>query len=350
MTVQQRMSPLKSFASDNNAPVHEAVLRAVTDVNSGDVIGYGDDIYTLSAERKLKEQFGKDTRVYFMVTGTGANVAGLSHITRPYHAVICSDKAHLENDECGAPEKMCGCKLIRVPGNDGKIKVNDLYPLLGSLGFPHHSQPKVISLTQSTEMGTVYQLEEIREIAGFANDHNMYLHMDGARLANAAACLNVSLEETTMFSGVDLLSFGCTKNGAMGAEAVIFFNQELAEGFEYTRKQSMQLISKMRYVSAQFDAMFSGNLWLENAQQANRMAGLLAERVSRIPDVTITQKVETNAVFAILPASAIEKLRQHYFFYTWDAQRNEVRWMTAYNTTEKDIEEFVAAIKDAVKP
>jgi len=340
---------LKSFASDNNAPVHEAIFHAMMEANKGDAIGYGDDIYTLKAERIFKEIFGSECRVFFMLTGTGANAAGLSHITRPYHAIVCSDKSHLENDECGAPEKVTGCKLISLPSDNGKIRVEQLVPLLHSVGFPHHSQPKVISITQPTELGTVYQLDEIRDIAAFARENNLYLHMDGARIANAAARLNTALAEISQHAGVDMLSFGGTKNGAMLAEALVFFNGDLAGEFEYTRKQSMQLMSKMRYIGAQFNALFSSDLWLKNALHANSMAGLLAERLQSISQVQITQTVETNAVFAVIPKNAIEKLQRKYFFYIWNAQRNEVRWMTAYNTTEKDIEEFVAAIREAVE-
>ncbi len=340
---------MKSFASDNNAPVHEFVMQAMVDANKGDAIGYGDDIHTLAAERKFKEIFGNDIAVFFVLTGTGANVSSLAHITRPYQAIICSDKAHLENDECGAPEKITGCKLLRLPSSDGKIKIEQITPLMHSVGFQHHSQPKVISVTQATELGTVYTLEEIRNIAFFANENDLYLHMDGARLANAAASLNVSLAEMTKEAGVDVLSFGGTKNGAMAAEALVFFNKELAREFEYTRKQTMQLLSKMRYISAQFNALLSNNLWLKNAQHANLMASLLAEKVRQSKRVQITQAVETNAVFATLPADAIEKLKRRYFFYMWDASRNEVRWMTAFNTTEQDIEDFVEALKEALE-
>ncbi len=339
---------IKSFASDNNAPVHESVIRAIAEANQGDAIGYGDDVHTLKAEQKFREQFGKDIAVYFVCTGTGANVSALDHITRSYHAVICSNKAHLHQDECGAPEKYIGCKLLRLPSEDGKIKPEQMRPLMHSLGFPHHAQPKVISITQATELGRVYSVEEIREISRFANEYDLYLHMDGARIANAAASLNVSLEEMTKFAGVDVLSFGGTKNGAMAAEAVVFFNQDLAQEYEYTRKQSMQLISKMRYISAQFSALLSNDLWLQNARHANAMAALLADKISDISGVEITQKVETNAVFAMLSPKAIEKLKRKYFFYMWDATRNEVRWMTAFNTTEEDIENFVDALKEAL--
>lgn len=339
---------IKSFASDNNAPVHESVIRAIAEANHGDAIGYGDDVHTLEAEQKFREQFGKGIAAYFLCTGTGANVSALDHITRSYHAVICSDKAHLHQDECGAPEKYIGCKLLRLPSADGKIKTEQMRPLMHSLGFPHHAQPKVISITQATELGRVYSIEEIKEIALFAKEYNLYVHMDGARLANAAASLKVSLAEMTKFAGVDVLSFGGTKNGAMAAEAVVFFNQELAQEYEYTRKQSMQLMSKMRYISAQFSALLTNDLWLQNARHANAMAALLADKISEIDGVEITQMVETNAVFATLSPEAIEKLKRKYFFYMWDATRNEVRWMTAFNTTEEDIENFVEALKEAL--
>ncbi len=339
---------MKSFASDNNAPVHEMIMRAMMDANKGDAIGYGDDIHTLAAEQKFKDIFGKDVAVFFLLTGTGANVSSLAHVSRPYHAIICSDKAHLENDECGAPEKITGCKLLRLPSSDGKIRVEQMRPLMHSLGFQHHSQPKIISITQATELGTVYTLQEIGEIALFAEENDLYLHMDGARLANAAACLNVSLAELTKHAGVDMLSFGGTKNGAMAAEALVFFNMELAKEYEYTRKQTMQLLSKMRYLSAQFNALLSNDLWLINARHANKMAALLAEKIREFDEITITQELQTNAVFAIAPPDAIEKLKRKYFFYDWDVTKHEVRWMTSFNTTEEDVDNFVEALKQAL--
>ncbi len=341
---------VRSFASDNNAPVHESVMRSMMDVNHGDVISYGDDIHTLNAEQKFKELFGKEIVVFFVITGTGANVSSIAHITRPYNSIICSDKAHLENDECGAPEKITGCKLLRIPSEDGKIRVEQMRPLMHSVGFQHHSQPKVISITQATELGTVYKPSEIRDIARFADEHELYLHMDGARLANAAVSLDVSLSEITKFAGVDVLSFGGTKNGAMAAEALVFFNTDLAREYEYTRKQNMQLVSKMRYVSAQFSALLSNDLWLRNARQANKMAALLASKVREIKEVKITQEVQTNAVFAAIPPEVIEKLRQKYFFYTWAESKCEVRWMTAFNTTEEDVENFTEALRNSIYP
>jgi threonine aldolase len=343
------MSPFKSFASDNNAPVHETVLRAIQEVNRGDAIAYGDDVHTLEAERKFRELFGPSSRTFFVFNGTGANVAALSHLTRPWQAIICSDKAHIQHDECGAPEKFSGCKVHALPAPNGKIHTGQIAPLLHSVGFQHHSQPGIISITQATELGTVYTQEEISEIARFAQQNDLYLHMDGARIANAAASLGISMKEMVTDAGVDVLSFGGTKNGLMLGEAVVFLNPDLAKHFEYTRKQSMQLASKMRYISAQFNALLENDLWLANAGHANRMARMLADQLREVPGVQITQEVETNGVFAILPPEAIERLLRKYFFYVWDASRHEVRWMTAFNTTEGDIEAFVSALRDAME-
>lgn len=318
------------------------------DANQGDVIAYGDDPFTAEAEQKFKEHFGHDVRVFFVFNGTGANVSALSHLTHPWQAIITAETAHIENDECGAPEKFTGCKLHILPAPDGKIRVEQIKPLLHSVGFQHHAQPRVISITQATEMGTVYTPQEISDIARFAHQNNMLLHMDGARIANAAASLNVSLKEMVTDTGVDVLSFGGTKNGILLGEAVVFLKKELAKDFEYVRKQSMQLASKMRYISAQFNALFTDGLWLKNARHANRMAQLLAEKVKEIPRVQITQEVQINGVFAIVPRETIDKLRQKYFFYMWNETRSEVRWMTSFVTTEKDIEDFVEALKEAI--
>lgn len=342
------MQKFKSFASDNNAPVHESVIRAILEVNQGDAIAYGDDVHTLKTEQLFKQHFGPQARTFLVFNGTGANVSALSHLTRPYHAIVCSEKAHIQLDECGAPEKFTGCKVHTLPSPDGKIRPGQVEPLLHSAGFQHHAQTRVISITQATELGTVYDIREISEMARFAREHQLILHMDGARIANAAASLGVSLREMVTDAGVDVLSFGGTKNGIMIGEAVVFLEPELAEDFMYTRKQSMQLASKMRYLSAQFNALLSNELWLKNARHANRMAGLLAEKLAGIPQVQVTQPVQTNGVFAIIPQPAIEKLKRKYFFYVWDEGRNEVRWMTAFNTTEEDIEAFVGAIREAL--
>lgn len=343
------MKNLKSFASDNNAPVHESVFKAMLDANQGDAIAYGDDLYTLEAEYAFKKMFGKHTATYFVFNGTGANVSAISHLARSYHAIICSDKAHIQHDECGAAEKFAGCKVHVLPSSNGKIEVSQIEPLLHSVGFAHHSQPKVISITQATEMGNVYTAEEIMQIARFASENNLYLHVDGARIANAAASLNISMLDMITNTGVDILSFGGTKNGIMLGEAVVFLNEDLAAEYEYTRKQSMQLASKMRYISAQFNALLTNDLWLKNASHANKMAQMLAAKIREIPEVHITQPVEVNAIFAILPKRAIENLLRKFFFYVWDVSRNEVRWMTAFNTTEGDIDDFVSALKEALE-
>ncbi len=343
------MTYLKSFASDNNAPVHQAVMRAIQEANQGDAIAYGDDLYTLEAERKFKEIFGPQIRMFPVFNGTGANVTSISHLLRPFQAVVCSDKAHIHHDECGAPEKISGCKVVTLDAPNGKIKPEQILPLLHSRGFQHHVQPAMISITQCTELGTVYTVEEIAAMAAFAKEHQMFLHVDGARIANAAASLGVGLKEMLSDTGVDVLSFGGTKNGLLLGEAVVFLNPSLAESFEYTRKQSMQLASKMRYISAQLNALLANDLWLNNARHANKMATMLYKELLKIPRITITQAVETNAVFARVPSSAIEKLLLKYFFYVWDEGSNEVHWMTSFNTTEEDIQRFVSAIRESLE-
>ncbi|HSV89286.1 MAG TPA: low specificity L-threonine aldolase [Bacteroidales bacterium] len=337
----------KSFASDNNAPVHPDIFKAMADANQGDVVAYGDDWHTYEVEKKFKEHFGEAARVFLVFNGTGANVTSLTQLTRPYNAIVCSDTAHLQHDECGAPEKFTGCKVHTLSSNHGKVRPEQVAPLLHSIGFQHHSQPKVISITQATELGTVYTPDEIHEFSQFASKNKMYLHMDGARLANAAAYLKVSLKELVTDTGVDVLSFGGTKNGLMFGEAVVFLNEELAEGFNYVRKQSMQLASKMRYISAQFSALLSNNLWLNNANHANQMAQLLALKVSAIKGVEITRPVQTNGVFATMPKHAIEKLLKNYFFYVWDESSLEVRWMTSFCTMPQDVEDFATAVNDS---
>lgn len=340
---------MRSFASDNNARVHHEILEAIIMANDGDVISYGDDVYTQRAIEKFKEIFGKDIDVYFVYNGTGANVLALTAITKPFNAIIASPMSHINVDECGAVEKSSGCKIITVPSSDGKIRIDDIKKLLHAKGVEHHSQPKVVSITQSTEVGTVYTVEEIKEITKFAHENDMYVHMDGARIANAAASLNKSLREITKDAGVDVLSFGGTKNGMMFGEAVVFFNRELSKDFKFVRKQGTQLHSKMRYISAQFEALLSNDLWLKNAKHANEMAQYLEEKVKEIDGIKLTQRVEANAVFAIMPRKAIEKLQEKYFFYIWDEEKDEVRWMTSFDTKKEDIDLFVEEIKRAMR-
>jgi threonine aldolase len=342
-------SSTRSFASDNNAGVHPEVLQAIGRANQGHVVAYGADPYTQSAISKFEEHFGEDIAVFFTFNGTGANVLSLQALTRPFHSILCSAYAHIYVDECGAPEKHTGCKLIPLPQENGKITLDSVRHAYHGIGDEHHSQPRVISVTQSTEMGTVYRPEEIQALSKFAHDNGMFLHMDGARIANAAASLGQTLRQATRDLGVDVLSFGGTKNGILGGEAVIFFQPKLSQEFLYLRKQSMQLASKMRFIAAQFEALLTGDLWRRSAEHANRMARLLEKEVSRIPGVKVVWKVEANGVFAQIPAHSIEKIKQRYFFYTWMEEESIVRWMCSFDTTEEDVRDFAKVVAEAVK-
>ena len=341
--------PKRAFASDNNAGVHPQVLEAMAAANEGHVVAYGDDPYTDAAVGLFRKHFGKEVEVYFVFGGTGANVLGLKAMTESYHAIICADTAHINVDECGAPEKFTGCKLLSLPTNDGKITVDQMGQFLDAVGFEHHVQPRVISISQSTEMGTVYQPQELKKLSSFAHRNGMLLHMDGARIANAAASLKANLSSITSDVGADVLSFGGAKNGMMYGEAVIFFDRSLAKDFKYTRKQGTHLPSKMRFISTQFSALLSNDLWRDNAAHANSMAKLLARELSQIPLIEITQAVESNGVFARLPKKFIAILQKQYFFYVWNEQTSEVRFMTSFDTTKQDISDFVALVKKTLR-
>lgn len=350
------------FASDNCASVHPDILASLDAANGNHEMSYGDDPYTRSAEAAFEREFGAGTSVAFVYNGTGANVLGLSSLTRPYHAIICARMAHINEDECGAPEHYTGCKLYTVDAPEGKLTVDDLEPFLGSIGFEHHAQPKVVSITQATEVGTVYRPQEIRALADFAHEHDWFLHMDGARIANAAVALGCSLRETTRDAGVDVLSFGGTKNGLMFGEAVVFFDAAPAGEFAYIRKQGMQLSSKMRYISAQFQAYLTTGLWKKNAELANRMARRLAAGIESISGASLAHPVEANGVFVRIPSRVADALREKWVFHTWAeaakgaedgahpgsgtaAAPSEVaRWMCSFDTTEGDIDEFVDEI------
>ena len=323
-------------------------MAAISAVNVGHVVGYGADRYTQAAIEKFKQHFGESIDVHFVFGGTAANVIGLQAITRPHNAVICMEMAHINTDECGAPEKFTGCKLLTVSGEDGKIRIDEIEGLLHGVGDQHHVQPKVISISQSTEMGTVYTPSEIRALADFAHRHQMLLHMDGARISNAAVSLGVSLRAITADVGVDVLSFGGTKNGMMYGEAIVFFNPALAADLKYIRKQGMQLASKMRFISAQFGALLSNDLWRRNAEHANQMAARLAQAIEKIPAIRITRKVDANGVFAIVPRECVPILLKEYFFYIWNEATSEVRWMTSFDTTEEDIEKFAELLRKTV--
>jgi threonine aldolase len=335
----------RGFASDNNAGVHPEILKELISVNYGHAIGYGYDIYTEQAKKLFKEHLGNDTEVFFVFNGTAANVLGLSSVVRSWNSVITTFSAHLEQDECGAPEKFAGCKVLTVDTPDGKINVNMLEKHVHGFDFEHHSQPRIISITQATELGTVYSAGEILEISEFAHNNGMLLHMDGARIANAAVSLDLPFRSFTTDSGVDVLSFGGTKNGMMFGEAVCFLKPGLSNDFKYVRKQGMQLASKMRFISAQYIAYFKNDLWRRCAENSNSMARLLYEKVRDINGIRITQPVQSNGVFVIIPLQVAENLSKHYFFYAWNEKTSEYRWMTSWDTTEEDLENFVEILK-----
>ncbi len=335
----------RGFASDNNAGVHPDILQSLEKANEGHEIAYGDDRYTQAVISKMKKIFSDDAEIFLVFIGTAANVLGLSSVTQSYNAIITTETAHIHVDECGAPEKFSGCKLLTCNTPEGKLTIDHIRQHMHGFGFEHHAQPKVISITQATELGTVYTVNEVREIADYAHENGMLLHMDGARISNAAVALDTGFYEMTGGAGVDVLSFGGTKNGMMYGEAVIFFDSALCEDFKYRRKQGMQLASKMRYIAAQFDAYLENDLWMKNAEHANRMARLLHQAVKAIPGVKVTRPVQANAVFATIPKDHIPRLQEEFFFYVWDEDTSEVRWMCSFDTQEEDIEGFAALLR-----
>ena len=337
-----------SFGSDNHAGVHPDVLAAVVEANTGTVPAYGDDPVTAEAQRLLRTHFGAASESFVVFNGTGANVVGLQAMTRSFESVICADTAHINVDECGAPERALGAKLIDLPTDDGKLTPDLVRNAISGVGDEHRTQARVVSVTQSTELGTVYTPDELATLADTVHSLGMYLHADGARISNAAASLGIDLRATSGAVGVDVLSFGGTKNGLLGGEAVVFFRPELARDARYVRKQQMQLASKMRFVSAQFLALLTDDLWHRNAQHANTMAARLFEAVSDVPGVAVTRPVQANAVFAILPAPVIPALQARFPFYVWDETTHEVRWMCSWDTTEDDVDEFAAAVRTLV--
>ena len=336
----------RGFASDNAAGTHSAVLTALAEANRGHAHAYGYDEWTARAEQLVRAQFGADAEVFFVFNGTGANVSGLQALMRPFESVICAETAHIAVDECGAPGRFTGGVLETVPTPDGKLTPELIEGAIRGVGFEHHSQPRVVSITQSSEYGTVYAPAELAAIGATARDRGLYLHVDGARLANAAASLGCTLGEAC--EGADVVSFGLTKNGAMLAESVVFRTAELARDFRYIRKQSAQLASKMRFIAAQYTAMLEGDLWKVCAGHANAMAALLAERLSAVPAVTVTQRVDANEVFAVLPKDTIESLQAEFDFYTWDECTGEVRLVASWDTTADDVEALVEGIRRAV--
>ncbi|VXC79712.1 Low specificity L-threonine aldolase [Burkholderia sp. 8Y] len=333
------------LASDNASGVHPAVLERILGVNDGHVAGYGVDRYTQEAEQCFKTHFGADASAFMVCTGTAANVLALQALTSSVDAVHCTDCAHLLVDECGAPERMIGCKVVGARSDAGKINLKALADAVAfQSGIVHRNRSTVVSISQATERGSVYTPDEVRAIADFAHANGMRVHMDGARLANAAAAFGARLEEMTRSLGVDILSFGGTKNGLMMAEAIVVFDPALAALLPSIRKQGMQLASKQRFLAAQFLAYLQDDLWFENARHANRMAARLAKRLSDIPKVRVTSAVEANMVFATLPPAWIAPLQQHAYFHVWDASESEVRFVTSFDTAQQDIDEFTGEI------
>ena len=336
---------MRSFASDNNSGIHPQIIQAVIDANQGHAVGYGDDALTAEADAVFKKIFGDDVKPYFVFNGTGSNVVALQAVTSTYQSIICSKTAHIYSDECGAPAKATSAVLTALSTPDGKLTVDLVAAELHGLGVQHHSQPKVISISQSTEIGTVYTVEELKTLCNFAHSHNLYIHLDGSRLANACASLGVGMRELSRDCGVDILSLGGTKNGMMTGEAVIAFHPEWNERLMYYRKQSAQLYSKMRYFSAQYISYFKDDLWLQNAKHSNEMAQYLAKQIQNLQGVKFTQKVSANSLFLILPKDVIRKMLEYYFFYMWNEETNEIRLVCSWDTTQADVDDFVNRLK-----
>ena len=336
------------FSSDNYAPVLPEVLAALGAVNEGHEPAYGADSVSARAQALLRNEFGEHSHAFLVLNGTGANVVSLRALLQPWQGVVSAESAHLNVDEGGAPERVGGFKLLPVATPDGKLTPELVEPWIVRIGDEHAIQPGVVSVTQSTELGTLYTPEELRARAEHAHGHGMRLHVDGARLANAAAALDVPLRAITTDVGADVVSFGGTKAGLMLGEAIVVLGDGLEGALPYLRKQSMQLASKMRYVSAQFEALLDGELWRRAAGHANAMAARLAAALEGAEGVRITQRVQANVVFAVLPPGVAERLQAEWGFYTWDEHTGEVRWMCAHDTRAEDVDAFAAAIRDAL--
>jgi threonine aldolase len=346
--MRQKQESGRAFASDNWAGVHPEVLAAMAAANVGHVPSYGNDPYTREAEERIRAALGEDAEVFLVFSGTAANVLCLHSMVQSHQAVICAETAHVYTSECGAAEKHIGCKLLPVPSPHGKITVAGIREHLHHIGNEHHVQPRAISITQATEYGTVYTPQEIRAIADFAHTHSLLLHMDGARIFNAAVHLDVPLRAITSGAGVDALSFGGTKNGLVAGEAVVFFKQVLADDFEFKRMQGMQLSSKMRFIAAQFNALLTNDLWKRSAAHANRMAQLLAGELAGIKGVTLTQQVQANEVFVTLPPEIVPKLQESWPFHIWNEATAEARLITSFDSAEADVADFAELVREAI--
>ncbi|NKB68843.1 MAG: threonine aldolase [Candidatus Latescibacteria bacterium] len=343
--------PRRGFASDNHAGIHPDILQALIEANQDHAPAYGGDAYTAAAKAHFKRHFGPGSEAYLVFNGTAANVLSMAALTRPYHAIICAETAHLNIDECGAPEKFTGCRVLTVPAADGKLTPASIQRHMVGLGDCHRAQPRVVTVTQPTELGTVYTPEEIAALAAAVHGQGMLLHMDGARLPNAAASLGLGLGAITTEVGVDVLSFGGTKNGLAAGEAVVFCNPEWVADFAYIHKQGLQLASKMRFLSAQFNALLEGDLWLRIAHGENAMAQVLADQARHLPLVEVFQPVQANGVFAQVPPPYIARLQERvdYAFTVWDQAKGQMRWMTSFDTTQEDIAGFVESMDRALR-
>lgn len=341
------MSEWRGFGSDNHAGVHPQILSAIAEANVGHAHAYGDDRWTDHAIEAIRSQVGGTAQVAIVFNGTGANVVGLAAVCQSWQSVICAESAHIATDECGAPEHIANIKLVTVHTPDGKLTPELVKPALTGFGFEHHAQPRVISVSNVTELGTVYTPRELKALSDLAHSHGMVLHVDGARIANAAAGLGASLASLTSEAGVDVLSLGGTKNGMLAGEAVVLFGTALTDALPYIRKQSGQLSSKMRFISAQFSAMYEGDLWRRCALGANAMAARLAEGATA-KGIEIAFPVQANEIFALLPDERIPELQERFHFYAWEEGvaegRSLVRWVTSWDTTTDDVDALVAAL------
>ncbi|GAA0991289.1 threonine aldolase [Subtercola frigoramans] len=335
---------LRGFASDNYAGVHPEILAALAAANEGHQIAYGEDVYTARLQQVMQGHFGEQATAFPVFNGTGANVLSLQSMLPRWGAVVCASTAHINTDENAAPERVGGLKLLTVEAPEGKLTPELIDREAWGWGDEHRAQPLAVSITQSTELGTLYTPQEIRAIADHVHDRGMRLHLDGARLSNAAASLGVPLREFTTDAGVDVLSYGGTKNGLLYGEAVVVLDPAASDGLSYLRKMNMQLASKMRFVSAQLIALLEGDLWLRSASHSNAMAQRLRAAVERMPGVTLTQPTQSNAVFAIVPPGVADALREVFRFYDWNNATGEVRWMCSFDTTEHDVDAFTAAL------
>jgi threonine aldolase len=333
------------FGSDNHSGVHPNIFKAIFNANKGYSIAYGEDELTRCSINNIKKVFGPQVDVFFVYNGTAANILGLKTVTCSFNSIICTDNAHLNVHECCGPEKFTGCKIVTISTKNGKLKPELIKQYILGRGDVHMAQPKVISITQSTELGTTYTMDELKKLCSFAHKNRLLVHIDGARLCNAAVFLKKDLKEITGDVGVDILSFGGTKNGMMYGEAVVFFDKKLTKDFEFYRKQGMQLTSKMRFISAQFNAFFKNNLWKKNAEYANKMAQYLKNELSKIPDVKIVQKVEANMVFAYIPKKYLQKLRESFFFHVFDENACIARLMCSFNTKKESVDELVDCLR-----